>query len=167
MFDIYDENNNPTGKVLPRDEVHKELQYWHRATHIWIVNNNLDILCQQRSWQKDSNPGLWQSFFGGHLKAGETYEQNALGELGEELGLLNLSSADLKEIYVKKSDKALHHGMVYVLRWDGDEKNLSFDDGEVEQVKWIGKNEIVEKFNNGEFCNSLDKKVFDYLGLKA
>ncbi len=163
FFDIYTEDNNPTGKVVSRAEAHHTLTYWHRTTHIWIVNDNGDILCQQRSFSKDSNPGKWQSFFGGHLKAGETYSKNALGELAEELGLSELTEQDLQELYIKKSDTAKHHGMVYLLRWSGDIRDLSFADGEVEQVCWISQDEIVEKCKKDEFCNSLDSVVFERL----
>lgn len=63
FFDIVDENNIPTGEVRSREEVHREKKDWHRAVHIWIINNRSEILCQQRSWKKDGNPGMWQSFF--------------------------------------------------------------------------------------------------------
>ena len=163
FFDIYDEDNNPTGEIRSRAEVHNTLAYWHRATHIWIINDNREILCQQRSWKKDSNPGLWQSFFGGHVKVGETYLDNALTELKEELGIQDITESDLQEIYVKKSDKAMHHSMVYILRWNGKIQDISFDDGEVEKVVWISKDEIISKCKKNEFCNSLDTRVFDQI----
>ena len=159
-FDIFDENNKPLNFTRSRKEVHETLQYWHRATHIWIVNAQGEILCQQRSWEKDSNPGMWQSFFGGHVKAGESYIENALSELSEELGLQNISEDTLEEVYVKKSDKAMHHGMVYLLRWNGKVEDVTFDDGEVEQVAWLTKDELTAKLNNNEFCNTVDEHVF-------
>lgn len=162
MFDIYDENNNPTGITKPRDQVHKELKDWHRATHIWIINDQKQVLCQQRSMSKDSNPGKWQSFFGGHLKAGETYEQNALNELGEELGL-DINKDDLKPVHILKSDKAKHFGQVYAYRWNGEVSDVKFNDGEVEQVKWMTFEEIQEMMDNEKFCNIIDKKVVEYI----
>jgi isopentenyldiphosphate isomerase len=114
FFDIVDENNIPLDFSKSRKEVHDALQYWHRATHIWIVNNKNQILCQQRSLSKDANPGKWQSFFGGHLKTGQTYLDNAVEELSEELGLL-IKPKELIPIHILKSDKAKHFGQVFVL----------------------------------------------------
>jgi 16S rRNA (adenine1518-N6/adenine1519-N6)-dimethyltransferase len=80
-FDIVDENNQPVGEQKLRSVVHKELKDWHRATSIVIVNDKKEILCQQRSLKKDREPGMWQAGFGGHLKAGQTYLENAIEEL--------------------------------------------------------------------------------------
>jgi 16S rRNA (adenine1518-N6/adenine1519-N6)-dimethyltransferase len=162
LFDIVTEHNVPTGEVKPRDLVHRDLQDWHRATHVWIVNHRCEVLCQQRSMNKDSNPGMWQSFFGGHLKSGEGYESNALSELKEEIGLVAAANA-LIPIYVKKSDKAKHFGQVYVLMWDGDVSTLTFQDGEVQQIAWIPLHELKQMIEAGKFCNSYDSQVANYI----
>lgn len=107
---------------------------------------------------KDSNPGMWQSFFGGHLKAGEGYESNALNELNEELGL-TITANLLVPLYVKKSDKAKHFSQVFALIWNGDISDLSFRDDEVEQVKWTDFNELERMIGEGKFCNSVDPSV--------
>jgi len=57
LFDIVDENDNPLGFTKTRKEAHREpLQDWHRTTHVWINNAQKEMLCQQRSLTKDSNP---------------------------------------------------------------------------------------------------------------
>lgn len=162
LFDIVDENNVPTGETKPREVVHAELVDWHRATHVWIVNDKREVLCQQRSLTKDKNPGMWQSFFGGHLASGQTYESNALSELNEELGL-QANATDLVPLYVKKHEGQKHFGQVYVLRWNGDLSVLRFDDGEVAQVKWMSLAELERLIAEGQFCNSLDQKVMEFL----
>lgn len=161
-FDIVDKHNLLIGKTKSRDVVHTELSDWHRTTHIWIVNSKKEILCQQRSLTKDKNPGKWQSFFGGHLQAGQTYESNALKELSEELGI-EAKATDLTPIYVKQSDEQKHFGQVYLMRWDGELSTLHFDDGEVAQAKWMTIAELQEKMAAGIFCNRLDQKVLDFM----
>jgi isopentenyldiphosphate isomerase len=37
--------------------------------------------------KKDRQPGVWDSSCSGHVDSGETYDQTAVRELGEELGL--------------------------------------------------------------------------------
>ncbi len=87
FLDIVDEDNIPTGVTKSRELVHAEKKDWHRVVHVWIINSQGQILCQQRSWKKDGNPGKWQSFFGGHIKSGQTVEDCLKEELLEEVGI--------------------------------------------------------------------------------
>lgn len=143
LFDIVDENDMPLGIVKPRDLVHMEKQDWHRSTTIYIVNKDNQLLCQQRSMRKDANPGDWQCFFGGHVQAGETYDQNAIKELGEEIGL-QIHSSELIFIGKGKGEKDKHHDAAYVYEWKGNEPELVLNDGEVAQVKWMSLEEYAE-----------------------
>ena len=162
LIDIVDENNMPTGAKKPRGEIHGVAPAWHRVTHIWIANKNGEILCQLRSRTKDSNPGKWQSFFGGHLKSGQTYEDNALEELREEIGL-NVRRKELVPLHVRKSEAAKHFAQIFTLQWGGNLQNLHFDDDEVEQVAWFTPEKLQEAVARGEFCNSIDREVLEYL----
>lgn len=166
FFDIVDEDNKPLGFKKTRREVHETMQYWHRATHIWIVSKNGKVLCQQRSLSKDVNPGKWQSFFGGHLKAGQTYADNAVEELSEELGL-PVQPRELTVVHILKSDKAKHFGQVFVLEWSGDIKSLRFKDNEVMSVKWMTLEEIKTLMKEGGFCNSVDPEVENLIDKKT
>ena len=56
LFDIIDENGNPTGKIVERSIAHAE-GIPHRTAHIWIIrrrNEKTEILLQKRSRNKDS-----------------------------------------------------------------------------------------------------------------
>lgn len=162
LFDIFDENNLPTGMVKSRSIVHKELTQWHRVTHIWVVNKNKEVLCQRRSLKKDANPWKWMSFFGGHLKAGETFEESALAELYEEIGL-SINEKDLIFIRLDKYAPARHFTNVYIVLWDGDIGQLSFNDEEVDEVEWMSIETLKEKIEKWEFCNWTDGKVLEYI----
>ena len=163
QFDIVDENNQLLGIQKPRSIVHSKILDWHRATHIWIVNDQGKVLCQQRSLTKDANPGKWQSFFGGHVIAGQTYDQNAVQELKEELGL-NIQVSDLTSLYIRKSESARHFSQVYVMRWNGDASSFQFDKGEVAYIRWFTMSELEEAMKNSEFCNGIDEKVVELSG---
>ena len=158
FFDIVDENNQPLDFKKSRDEVHATMQYWHRATHIWIVNDKRQVLCQQRSSTKDVNPDKWQSFFGGHLKAGQTYIKNSIEELGEELGL-RANKDDMLPVHVLKSEKAKHFGQVFILWWNGEVDDHRFKDNEVARIKWMTLDEIREQIQENLFCNNIDPEV--------
>lgn len=72
--------------ALPRSEIHRR-QLRHRAAHILIFNSRRQLFLQQRSLNKDVNPGLWDSSAAGHLDAGESYDVCAVREIREELGV--------------------------------------------------------------------------------
>ena len=57
------------------------------VVHIWIVRRReRALLIQQRAPSKDTWPGYWDASVGGHLSAGESYE-DAYREIEEELGV--------------------------------------------------------------------------------
>jgi ADP-ribose pyrophosphatase YjhB (NUDIX family) len=136
LFDIVDEGDNLLGIIKPRNLVHKEMKDWHRTTAIFIINDKVQLLCQQRSFKKDSDPGAWHCFFGGHLKAGEEYKATAIAEVQEEIGL-ELFSANLIHIGQGINTQNKHHAGMFTYRWNGNISDLNFNDGEVEQVKWM------------------------------
>jgi 16S rRNA (adenine1518-N6/adenine1519-N6)-dimethyltransferase len=85
QFAVVDENDVVIG-ALPRAEVHGN-NLPHRAVHIFIFNRAGEILLQKRSPWKDRHPGLWDSSAAGHVIAGEEFDQAAMRELEEELGI--------------------------------------------------------------------------------
>ena len=108
-FDILDENGNKTGKTKLRSEVHRDGD-WHKAVHIWIINENGDILLQRRCATKDSNPNMLDISCAGHLTAGDESLTGAIRELKEELNL-DVNKKDLQFIKTLKRslDKCSHN----------------------------------------------------------
>jgi len=131
-----DENDNPL-PPLSRLEVHNQ-GIWHRISHVWVVNNQKQILCQQRSITKDNHPGMWEPFFGGHVGAGETYEEGAVKEANEELGL-SFVQKDLHFFTKAQKDNGRgtkHFQAAYYVFWNGSLQYLHIEKEEVEQVVW-------------------------------
>lgn len=56
-FDLLDENGNKTGNIKLRSEVHRDGD-WHKAVHIWIINDEGEILLQRRCATKESYPNM-------------------------------------------------------------------------------------------------------------
>ena len=84
LFDILDENGNPTGKTKPRSEVHREGD-WHKVVHIWMINEKGEVLLQRRCATKDSSPNMLDISSAGHLSAGDDSINGAIREIKEEL----------------------------------------------------------------------------------
>lgn len=50
-IDIFDENNNPIGEIKEKTKAHEDGNF-HRTAHIWIINDNNELLLQKRSATK-------------------------------------------------------------------------------------------------------------------
>jgi isopentenyldiphosphate isomerase len=88
LFDIVTVVGEATGRRKRRGDVHRDGD-WHRSIHIWVVgqHDGTDfLLLQRRSLAKDTAPGKLDPTVGGHLGAGETW-QDGLREADEEIGL--------------------------------------------------------------------------------
>jgi len=69
-----------------RSEVHGN-NLRHRAAHVLIFDETGRLYLQKRSRWKDRHPLQWDSSAGGHVSAGEGYDETAERELLEELGI--------------------------------------------------------------------------------
>ena len=89
IFDIVDDNGNPTGQTIERSLAHTNSTR-HRTVHIWIarkVNGKWQVLLQKRALTKDSFPGRYDTSSAGHIQAGDEPLESAMRELKEELGI--------------------------------------------------------------------------------
>jgi len=85
IFDVVNERDEVID-AKPRSVVHAR-GLLHRAVHVFVFNSRGEIFLQKRSMKKDRQPGVWDSSCSGHVDSGEIYDETAVRELGEELGL--------------------------------------------------------------------------------
>ena len=100
-IDVLDENGVKTGEILSRREIHKR-GLWHRAIVVAVINEKNEILLQQRSMNKDKNPGLWDISVAGHVSAGQDAISAAVREIYEEISVSikpNISITDFRYIF--------------------------------------------------------------------
>src|SRR5260221_9472874 len=86
---IVDIDNHIIGSASRREMRAKCLP--HRATYIAIFNSRGELYVQRRTMTKDVYPGLFDPVAGGVVQAGESYEESAVRELAEEMGIENAS----------------------------------------------------------------------------
>lgn len=153
-----DENNNPIAPVT-RQKAHAE-GIWHRVAHIWVLNSKQEILCHKRSMRKDTSPGKWDVYFGGHILAGADAAESALKELEEEIGV-RATPAQIKfiETSISPNDKDCiinnEFLYVYIYHTDLDEKSIKFGQEEIDEVKWINMKTVLEELShdkNKKWC---------------
>ncbi len=85
IFDVVNEQDEVIDQK-PRREVHAR-GLWHRAVHVLVFNARGEVFLQKRSMKKDMSPGKWDSSASGHLDTGEAYDNCAVREVREEIGL--------------------------------------------------------------------------------
>lgn len=84
-FPVVDEADRLV-RIAPRGEVHGN-NLRHRAVHLFIFNRQGELFLQKRSPWKDRHPLLWDSSAAGHVEEDEDYDETAVRELEEELGV--------------------------------------------------------------------------------
>ncbi|MBP3920745.1 MAG: NUDIX domain-containing protein [Bacilli bacterium] len=141
-FDILDENGNKTGKTKLRREVHRDGD-WHKAVHIWIINDNGDILLQRRCATKDSNPNMLDISSAGHLSAGDDSLSGAIRELKEELNI-DIKPEELQFIKtIKRSSKYTSTFInnefddLYILRTTKSIDDMKYQEEEISEIFYV------------------------------
>lgn len=84
-LDIVDEHDNVIGQEEKR-RAH-ELGLRHRVVHVHVFRPDGKVILQRRSFKKEHGGGLIDASVGGHVQAGESYEDAAMREMHEELGI--------------------------------------------------------------------------------
>lgn len=85
QLNIVDEDDNIIGQEA-RKVIH-EKSMLHREIHVWVYNNEGELLLQRRAPDKDVAPNQLDASAGGHVSVGESYDAAAIKELYEEVGI--------------------------------------------------------------------------------
>lgn len=151
-FDVLNEKGEYTERVESREKCHKD-GLWHKAVVVFIINSKNQVLLQKRSANKKMWPNMWDITAGGHVLAGEFGFQSIMRECKEELGI-ELTKNDITFIGATTSTNLKgdivnnHFNEYYIANKEIDETKLILQKEEVSEVKWIDKDEIIEKIKN-------------------
>jgi isopentenyl-diphosphate Delta-isomerase len=168
-IDILDHNGDPTGEIKTRKEVHSK-GLWHKAVHVWILNDKNELLIQKRSAQKQSHSNMWDISIAGHIEAGDDSIVTAKREAKEELGL-ELDKTDLKYLFTIRQQSVQNDGTyfnnefddVFLVKVKMDIGELNLQDDEVAEVKFIKFQELKDLIDRRD--NSFVMHDEEYAGL--
>lgn len=155
MLDILNEDGSLTGEQASKKEAH-EKGLWHRAAHVWFVNDNNEILIQKRALHIESHPGEYDISAAGHLSAGDSPTSGALREVEEELGIKIkpnelIKIGEISQQGIQQEGRYINKEWndIYVVKKDIPIKEFVIQEEEVELVKYIPLKEFKDWVQSG------------------
>lgn len=117
-----------------------------RTASVWITNPQGNILLAQRKWNKRTDPGKWAEAVGGTVEGNDSYEETALREAEEELGLTGIT-------IVKGPKQLITTPCNYFVQWftltvDLPIEVFTIQQEEVEQVAWVPRAQLEEELRS-------------------
>lgn len=171
LIDVLDENGIKTGEILPREEIHKR-GLWHRSIVVAILNENNEILIQQRSLNKEKNAGMWDISVAGHISTAQDALSAAAREINEEVSINLGFKVDIKSFrymfsyrtsYIFSEDFIENQFYdFFILRKEGISiKNLKIQESEVQAIKFVDINELLKMIDEKKLVDR--KPLYDEL----
>ena len=146
-WNLYTIDRVITNRVITRgDDIPKNL--YHLVVHVCIFNAKNQMLIQQRQTFKKGWPNMWDVTVGGSAMIGENSRQAAMREVAEELGL----KIDLKNtppVITKYFSEGFDD--IYILEKEIDISKLTLQYEEVQAVKWVDIEEILDMIGLKKF----------------
>ena len=147
LWDVLDENRNPTGRTVERGGFVLDPGEYHLVVHIWVLNSKGEFLIQRRSEDKEPMPGEWAAT-GGAAISGEDSFTAARRELFEELGIATNRDTLLPLVTLKRKNSFLD---VWYTVYDEPLDNLPLQSSEVAEIKLVSKEELLTMIKDGVF----------------
>ena len=145
MVILVDKHDNQLG-LMEKIEAHKKAVL-HRAFSVFILNDNNELLIQQRALSKYHSPALWTNTCCSHPRDGESVLDAGARRLKEEMGFETKLDSLLSFIYRAKFNNGLtEHEFDHVL-FGYYNDDPSINKLEVMDWKWVNldflKNDII------------------------
>ncbi|MFT7144126.1 MAG: isopentenyldiphosphate isomerase [Alphaproteobacteria bacterium] len=133
LLDVVNEHDEVIGQAA-RSEI-KDEGWMCRIIQVFVINDEGKVLTQWRSYRKSSGPRLFDSSVGGHVDAGESYDEAAHREMQEELGI----QGELLKIGKVYDDEVSKHGTLYTIKHNGPFSNW---ETEADKLEWFDLEEL-------------------------
>ena len=144
IYSVVDEDDKIIGKAT-REEIHKK-KLIHRSVMFFIFDKKGRILVTQRTKNKEFYKEYWSIGLGGHVLAGETYDEAVVREAKEEANIDEKPSfmGSFKLRFPEESENARIYGFVT-------DKKPELDPFEVKQGMFFTRKEMEEKIKKEKF----------------
>ncbi|MBF1113501.1 MAG: NUDIX domain-containing protein [Solobacterium sp.] len=146
-WDLYTLDREKTNQVITRgDSIPNDL--YHLVVHVCIFNAKNQMLIQQRQSFKEGWPNMWDLTVGGSAMIGENSRQAATREAAEELGL-KIDLENIPPVITKYFSEGFDD--IYILEKEIDISKLRLQYEEVQAVKWVCFEEILDMVGSKKF----------------
>ena len=140
-LNLYDKNGNLTNEKGVRGEKTNKLV---GIVLIFIENSKGEFLIQKTSPSRESV----YATTGGHVSYGSTFEETAINEVKEELGIdITNDNIILMNTYIR--ERVIQK--IFYLKKDISINDITIQEDEVETIEWLSKEKINELIENNEF----------------
>ena len=171
LLDVLDENGNKIGEAKTKGEIYKSGD-WHRSVHIWVINDNRELLVQKRNPNKKTFPNLWAISAAGHVISGEDSIKSGLRELKEELDI-DAKEEELEYLFTIKRVQPYNDSYirvfddVYLLNRNIDVDHTKLQVEELTDIKYVYYQYLENIFKEGDKdyvpYTEEHKKLFTFL----
>jgi 8-oxo-dGTP pyrophosphatase MutT (NUDIX family) len=141
---IVDRDNNVVGSAT-RGKMRAD-RLPHRCAYILVFNSRGELYVQKRTVIKDIYPGYWDPAAGGVMQVGESYEESAAREVGEELGVRGVELRPLFDMWFEDERSAVW-GRAFTCVYDGP---LELQVEEVQFVELMTPSDVLRRAADGE-----------------
>jgi isopentenyldiphosphate isomerase len=145
LVTIVDERNKVVGAV-PRQEM-RAGRLLHRATYVLVFNSRGELYLQKRTASKDIFPSCYDVAAGGVVLSGESYEDGAVRELEEELGIKGVPLTQLFDFSYQDKDVRVW-GAAYSCVYDGE---VVLQEEEIESGAFLPVDEVFRRAESEPF----------------
>lgn len=165
FWDIYDENKQLTGRKMKRNDWCLKEGEYHLTVLGVIARPDSTFLITKRVMTKAWAPGWWE-VSGGGVQAGESSEEAVRREVKEETGL-DVRNAEGGYAFTYKRvnpDEGDNYFVdVYRFVMDIDEKDVSFQEAEIDGHMFATREQIESFAKEGKFLHyDSIKQVFSF-----
>jgi 8-oxo-dGTP pyrophosphatase MutT (NUDIX family) len=154
-WDIYNAQREKTGELHRRGDTLNPGEY-HLVANVCILNGRGEMLLQKRAPGRP-HPNLWECG-GGSVLAGEDSFQGALREAREEFGA-DLSGAPCRRVISLFREDRHDFWDMWLFIKDIPLSNLSLQEEEVSDAKWVTKESFLALLESGEMVDSMKELV--------
>ena len=149
LAEKFDKRRNSLEKVSERyEEIDGE---YRQSMHVWIKNDKGEFLIQKRSQSKRVYPGTW-SITGGGVDVGENTIDTVVRECKEELNIdVDLDNLELIMTIKRENDFV----DIYLLNQSIRLEDITMQEEEVSDVKWVSIEKCQEMIKKGEFSETI------------
>jgi isopentenyldiphosphate isomerase len=147
LLDVVNEYDQVIGKEY-RSYVYKQNLSNFRVINVFVINSNAQLLIPRRAAHKKLFPLCLDTSVGGHVKAGESYQEAFERELWEEL---QLKTSEISYKFLAKFTPHQHNVSAFMQLYSiYTDITPAYNPDDFVSVSWMSIVELQEKIRQGE-----------------